>query len=105
MSPSELQAKINFLAANPPNIKPFSDAAQRAAVKAQSDLNRLNSASNVSITVQSSSNTVRVAWTVNRSGTGSSRISPSAAIKTHLNYEMKQAKASFQADLTKKLSS
>lgn len=97
MTPAELQTHISMLAETPPNIRPFVDAANKAAVGAQSDIARLNQHSNVNIAVETGTDSVTVRWaTLPTASRGGSQISPSAAIKAHLDYQMKQAKIIFR---------
>lgn len=92
MNPGELIARMHRLAATPPSTKPFAQAAERAVIKAQSDLARFNTASNTSVTVNASNERVEVRWRTNRNGRGESRLSPARALKIHLDREMKVAR-------------
>lgn len=104
MTPGELIERMAQMSAKP-STKPFVDAAQRAVVKAQTDLARFNTSSATSFATNASDEHVSVRWrTVSMPGRGSSRLNPSTAIKAHLANEMKTARQQMRDQISGELS-
>lgn len=90
MTPTELFTRMQRLAANPPTIAPFTQAAQRAVAKAALDLARVNAGGRTTATVSSSAGNVTVRW-LSQPGPGRAADS-SKIIRTRLDQELAAAK-------------